>query len=200
MRSVGDSRDQAWIDHCGAESEKQAADQPKLELAGRRRQKQTRRLDHMPATIRPLRRLGRLAERNVAEVERLMCGYFHDRDGMEPVSREELLQRMRAGTVTVLDVRPEDEFALGSDGSLTGLLAGIAAPVELVTETAEKAVTTPWVYQSLSSCTGPLTVNPTSRDRVVQERMRERGRRGKRDSQCHRKEKLQETLHWRPPQ
>ena len=41
------------------------------------------------------------------------------------------------------------------------LLAGIEAPVELVTETAEKAVTTPWVYQSLSSCTGPFTVNPT---------------------------------------
>ncbi len=57
--------------------------------------------------------LGRLAERNMAEVERLMRGYFHDRDAMEAVSREELLRRMRAGTVTVLDVRPEDEFALG---------------------------------------------------------------------------------------
>jgi rhodanese-related sulfurtransferase/DNA-binding transcriptional ArsR family regulator len=65
------------------------------------------------AVLDLLASLGGLAERNVAEVERLMRGYFHDRDGMEPVSREELLQRMRAGTVTVLDVRPEDEFALG---------------------------------------------------------------------------------------
>ena len=34
---------------------------------------------------------------------------------------------------------------IGSDGSLTGLLAGIAPPVELATDTAEKAVTTPCV-------------------------------------------------------
>ena len=32
---------------------------------------------------------------------------------MEPVSRKELLERMREGAVTVLDVRPQDEFALG---------------------------------------------------------------------------------------
>lgn len=65
------------------------------------------------AVLDLLAALGRLAERNMAEVERLMRGYFQDRDAMEAVSREELLQRIRAGTVTVLDVRPEDEFALG---------------------------------------------------------------------------------------
>lgn len=65
------------------------------------------------AVLDLLAALGRLAERNMAEVERLMRGYFHDRDAMEAVCREELLRRMRAGTVTVLDVRPEDEFALG---------------------------------------------------------------------------------------
>jgi len=32
---------------------------------------------------------------------------------MEPVSRTQLMDRLRAGTVTVLDVRPEDEYALG---------------------------------------------------------------------------------------
>src|SRR5262249_20796637 len=32
---------------------------------------------------------------------------------MEPVSREQLLENSRAGVVTVLDVRPADEFALG---------------------------------------------------------------------------------------
>jgi ArsR family transcriptional regulator len=39
--------------------------------------------------------------------------YFDARDSLEAVSREELLQRSKAGTVTILDVRPEDEFALG---------------------------------------------------------------------------------------
>jgi len=57
--------------------------------------------------------LHRIAERNVAEVGRVLQSYFHDRDSLEPVSREELLKRSRAGAVTILDVRPEDEFALG---------------------------------------------------------------------------------------
>jgi ArsR family transcriptional regulator len=57
--------------------------------------------------------LHRIAERNVAEVGRVLRSYFHDRDSLEPVSREELLKRSRAGAVTILDVRPEDEFALG---------------------------------------------------------------------------------------
>jgi ArsR family transcriptional regulator len=57
--------------------------------------------------------LHRIAERNVAEVGRVLHSYFHDRDSLEPVSREELLRRSRAGEVTILDVRPEDEFALG---------------------------------------------------------------------------------------
>jgi ArsR family transcriptional regulator len=57
--------------------------------------------------------LHRIAERNVAEVGRVLESYFHNRDNLEPVSREELLQRSRTGAVIVLDVRPEDEFALG---------------------------------------------------------------------------------------
>ena len=55
----------------------------------------------------------RVAERNVAEVERIIRTYFLERDNLEPVSRAELMARMKKGLVTVLDVRPEDEFALG---------------------------------------------------------------------------------------
>ena len=54
-----------------------------------------------------------IGERHLAEVDRIVRGYFHDRDGMEPVSRSELLARMKKGLVQVLDARPEDEFALG---------------------------------------------------------------------------------------
>jgi rhodanese-related sulfurtransferase len=57
--------------------------------------------------------LRRIAERNIAEVEQVIRSYFNQRDSLEPVSREELLQKSRAGEVTVLDVRPPDEFALG---------------------------------------------------------------------------------------
>src|SRR5262245_55641774 len=54
-----------------------------------------------------------VAEQNVAEVDRIVRSYFDERDSMEPVSREELVNRMREGLVTVIDVRPSDEFALG---------------------------------------------------------------------------------------
>jgi rhodanese-related sulfurtransferase/DNA-binding transcriptional ArsR family regulator len=54
-----------------------------------------------------------VAERNLAEVDRIVRGYFDDRDSMEPVTREELTERMRDGLVTVIDVRPADEFAMG---------------------------------------------------------------------------------------
>jgi len=39
--------------------------------------------------------------------------YIEDRDALEPLSRAELMDRLDAGLATVLDVRPEDEFALG---------------------------------------------------------------------------------------
>lgn len=60
-----------------------------------------------------LNAIGRVAERNVAEVQQVVNGYFNARDAMEPVSRGELRKRLRSGTVTVLDVRPAEEFALG---------------------------------------------------------------------------------------
>lgn len=53
------------------------------------------------------------AERHNAEVERVLSGYFRSRDDMEALSRKELLRRAKDGLVTVLDVRPANEFAVG---------------------------------------------------------------------------------------
>ena len=44
---------------------------------------------------------------------RAFAARFRARDDMEAVSREELLDRLRCGAVTLIDVRPEDEFAHG---------------------------------------------------------------------------------------
>ena len=55
--------------------------------------------------------LGRVAERHVAAVRQIMDVYFCRLDEMEAVSRDELIERMRDGLVTLLDVRPEDEFS-----------------------------------------------------------------------------------------
>jgi ArsR family transcriptional regulator len=65
------------------------------------------------AILTMLSGIRKVAEQNVGEVERILRSYFNERDQIEPVSRAELQRRMKHGLVTVLDVRPEDEFALG---------------------------------------------------------------------------------------
>lgn len=60
-----------------------------------------------------MRALAIVGERNAAEVERVLASYFRARDAMEPVSRSELMARLKDDLVIVLDVRPEDEFRLG---------------------------------------------------------------------------------------
>ncbi len=57
--------------------------------------------------------LRRLAERNVGEIQLVMDAYFRQRDSLEPLSRDEVMRRVRDGSVTLLDVRPEEEFAMG---------------------------------------------------------------------------------------
>ncbi|VWB30625.1 ArsR family transcriptional regulator [Burkholderia lata] len=66
-----------------------------------------------------MKALGRVGERNVAEVNKVMGDYFHARDALEPVSRDELTARLADGLVTLLDVRPHDEF---TEGHLPGAL------------------------------------------------------------------------------
>lgn len=63
--------------------------------------------------IELLAALRRYAEHGRAEVRGIVASYFDRLDSLEPVSREVLLQRLEAGSVSLLDVRPEDEFALG---------------------------------------------------------------------------------------
>ena len=57
--------------------------------------------------------LRRIAESNLAEVDRIVRSYFADRDSMEPVSRRGLLERAREDLALVLDVRPPDEYGAG---------------------------------------------------------------------------------------
>ena len=53
------------------------------------------------------------AERNLAEVNQLVQTYLTVKDNLEPVPRRALLERVREGLVTVLDVRPAEEYAAG---------------------------------------------------------------------------------------
>lgn len=55
-----------------------------------------------------------LGANRLADVERLVEAYVGSHNGLEPVSRKELLKRLRSGDqLVVLDVRPKDEFDAG---------------------------------------------------------------------------------------
>lgn len=60
-----------------------------------------------------LNSLRAVADRHLAEVNQLVGAYLDTKDKLEPVSADDLLARVRAGEVTVLDVRPHEEFAAG---------------------------------------------------------------------------------------
>ncbi len=57
--------------------------------------------------------LAEIGEAHDAEVERIVRLYYFSRDDFEPVPARDLLDRARRGLVTVLDVRPPEEFARG---------------------------------------------------------------------------------------
>jgi len=55
----------------------------------------------------------RVAEHRIAEVQKLVGTYLTTRDALEPIAANELLGRARKGLVTVLDVRPPEEYEAG---------------------------------------------------------------------------------------
>jgi len=60
-----------------------------------------------------VRDLRTLAEAHLDRVGDLVSSYLSSRDALEPVPAVELLERARDGLVTVIDVRPPQEYAQG---------------------------------------------------------------------------------------
>jgi rhodanese-related sulfurtransferase len=54
-----------------------------------------------------------LAEAHLNEVDDLVASYLRSRDALEPVPAATLLERARDGLVTVIDVRPPEEYVQG---------------------------------------------------------------------------------------
>ncbi len=57
--------------------------------------------------------LGVAGQAYLTDVERIVRLYFTAKDDLEPVPAADLLERVKKGLVTVLDVRPPEEFAAG---------------------------------------------------------------------------------------
>ena len=66
-----------------------------------------------PAVSALLSAVQKIAELHLSDVDKLVRTYLFSKDELEPVSRRELLERARDGLVTVLDVRPVEEYAAG---------------------------------------------------------------------------------------
>jgi len=93
--------------------------------------------------------LRRIGERTSAEVESVIAGYFRQRDSLEPIPRAELLRRMRAGLVTVIDVRPDDEYCQGH------LPGSVNLPLS---ELASRLASLPRDQEIVAYCRGPYCV------------------------------------------
>jgi rhodanese-related sulfurtransferase/DNA-binding transcriptional ArsR family regulator len=66
--------------------------------------------DHVLRLWLSLREVGEI---QLSEIERVVESFFKDRKGLEATTCEDLLQQLEAGSVIVLDVRPEQEYRAG---------------------------------------------------------------------------------------
>jgi rhodanese-related sulfurtransferase len=114
-----------------------------------RRKRVFYRLSGEDAVVALLQALSRVGERNSAEIARVIASYFRARDELEPVSRDELLDRLRSGAATVLDVRPEDEFRQGH------LLGALNIPL---TQLERRLAELPVDREVVAYCRGPWCV------------------------------------------
>jgi len=65
------------------------------------------------SVVRLLSALRAVGQEQLAEVDKLIKLYFDSKDSLEPIPAHELLERAKTGVVTVLDVRPPEEYAAG---------------------------------------------------------------------------------------
>lgn len=104
-----------------------------------------------------------VAERRIAEIDRLVKTYLTDRDSLQPVGFDELLERVKAGTVVLLDVRPQQEF-------LSGHIAGaISIPHD---ELEQRLGELPRGKEIVAYCRGPYCVFADTAVRLLRDRRR----------------------------
>jgi rhodanese-related sulfurtransferase len=90
-----------------------------------------------------------LAESRLSEVDGVVEAYLVDRDALEAVDSSDLLERLRDGSVVVLDVRPEEEYRAGH------IPGALSVPVDAL-EAALK--TLPRDREVVAYCRGPYCV------------------------------------------
>lgn len=108
-----------------------------------------------------------LAERQLADVERIVRENFNSRDNLTPVRRDELLGLVKSGEATVIDVRPPAEYNAGH------IEGAVSVPLEMLPEWLSKL---PHDQEIVAYCRGPYCM--LSFDAV--EQLRKHGYRARR--------------------
>lgn len=90
-----------------------------------------------------------LAEIRLAEIDDVVEEFLAGRDGMEGVDRYDLLERVDSGEVTVLDVRPPEEYAAGH------IAGALSVPLE---ELEARLADLPREQRIVAYCRGPYCV------------------------------------------
>ena len=99
-----------------------------------------------PAVFELSNSLRIVAERRLAELERVVREHFGDRSDPEPVSMEELVERLHSGKVVVVDTRPAGEYAAGH------IAGAISIPIDDLQERLRQLPTT---KEYVAYCRGP---------------------------------------------
>jgi rhodanese-related sulfurtransferase len=96
--------------------------------------------------VRLVATLRAVGEEHMADVARLVKLFLDSKDSLEPVPAKELWQRVKQGLVTVLDVRPPEEYAQGH------IRGAINVPV---TELKKRLHQIPADQEVVAYCRGP---------------------------------------------
>ncbi len=102
-----------------------------------------------PAVCTFLYEMQRLARTRLGEADRIARDYFDRRDELEPVGREDLLDRVRKRDVIVIDVRPSEEYEAGH------VVGAISVPLEELTS---RLAGIPRDAEVVAYCRGPFCV------------------------------------------
>ncbi len=102
-----------------------------------------------------------VAARHLADLERLSRDFFEERDGLEPIDRETLLDRLRRDDVVLIDVRPEREF---HHGHIPG---AVSMPLDQLQSRLNEL---PSGKTVVAYCRGPLCAFSADAAKVLRER------------------------------
>src|SRR5262245_22671652 len=93
--------------------------------------------------------LRQLSEARLAEIQHVTRQYLEQRGALEPVENDELVRRVRDGAVTLIDVRPREEYVAGH------IPGAISVPI---TELTKQVSTLRKRRDIVAYCRGPYCV------------------------------------------